>query len=44
LHRKLGFIQEGRLREEYFYNGKHHDEILFGMTVGEYKAANGISD
>ena len=38
LHQKLGFVQEGRLREEYFYNGKHHDELLFGMTLEEYKA------
>jgi RimJ/RimL family protein N-acetyltransferase len=44
LHRKLGFIQEGRLRKEWFWNGEHHDELLFGMTLGEYKAANRMSD
>lgn len=44
LHRKLGFIQEGRLREEYFYNGEHHDELLFGMTLEEYNAAKHKSD
>lgn len=38
LHQKLGFIQEGRLREESFYKGEHHDELLFGMTLEEYKA------
>jgi len=41
LHQKLGFTQEGTLREEWFYNGKHHDEFLFGMTLEEYKVLNG---
>lgn len=40
LHRKLGFIQEGRLRREWFYNGDYHDELLFGLTREEYDAAN----
>lgn len=44
LHRKLGFIQEGRLREKYFYNGEHHDELLFGMTLEEYHATKRTSD
>ena len=38
LHQKLGFVQEGTLRGEWFYNGKHHDELLFGMTLEEYNA------
>ena len=38
LHRKLGFIEEGRLREEGFHNGEHHDEFLFDLTLNEYKA------
>ncbi len=44
LHRKLGFIQEGRLRKEWFWNGKHHDELLFGMTLEEFYATNGMRD
>jgi RimJ/RimL family protein N-acetyltransferase len=44
LHQKLGFIQEGRLRKEWFYNGEHHDELLFGMTLEEYSATNRMSD
>ncbi len=44
LHRKLGFIQEGRLRKEWFWNGEHHDELLFGMTLEEYNATNRTSD
>ena len=43
LHRKLGFVQEGRLRQEWFYNGEHHDELIFGMLLAEYMAANQIS-
>jgi RimJ/RimL family protein N-acetyltransferase len=44
LHQKLGFIQEGRLRQEWFWNGKHHDELLFGMILEEYKTTNRMSD
>ena len=44
LHRKLGFIQEGRLRQDSFYNGAYHDEILFGLLLDEYKATNQIGD
>lgn len=38
LHQKLGFVQEGRLRKEWFFNGQYHDELLFGMTLEEYRA------
>jgi RimJ/RimL family protein N-acetyltransferase len=44
LHQKLGFMQEGRLREEWFYNGKHHDELLFGMTLDEYMSMKRVGD
>jgi RimJ/RimL family protein N-acetyltransferase len=44
LHQKLGFIQEGRLRKEYFWNGEHHDELIFGMLLEEYIAANRMND
>jgi RimJ/RimL family protein N-acetyltransferase len=43
LHRKLGFIQEGRLRREWFFNGDYHDELIFGMTLEEYDATNRMS-
>ncbi|TQR46140.1 GNAT family N-acetyltransferase [Paenibacillus popilliae] len=38
LHRKLGFIQEGRLRSMIYTNGKYHDEVYFGMTKEEFEA------
>ena len=40
LHRKLDFVEEGRLRNDSFYNGDYHDEILFGLLLDEYVAAN----
>jgi RimJ/RimL family protein N-acetyltransferase len=36
LHKSLGFIEEGRRRRMFFYDGKFHDEILFGLTVEEF--------
>ena len=40
LHHKLGFVEEGRLRKESFYNGDYHDELLFGLLLDEYLAIN----
>lgn len=37
LHRKLGFVEEGRLRRHAFVGGEYHDVVLFGMTVEEYR-------
>jgi RimJ/RimL family protein N-acetyltransferase len=37
LHRRLGFIEEGRLRRMVYTRGEYHDEIVFGMTAEEYK-------
>ena len=39
LHKKLGFIEEGRRREVVFMEGHYHDEILFGMTFDEFNLA-----
>ncbi|MDQ6420209.1 GNAT family protein [Paenibacillus sp. LHD-117] len=36
LHEKLGFMQEGRLREMIYTDGEYHDEIHFGMTASEF--------
>lgn len=38
LHRKLGFIEEGRLRRMLFTQGRYHDMFLFGMTAEEFFA------
>jgi RimJ/RimL family protein N-acetyltransferase len=36
LHRKLGFVEEGRRRRRWFFNGESHDAILFGLTREEF--------
>lgn len=36
MHRRLGFVEEGRRRRSHYANGRYHDEILFGMTTEEY--------
>ena len=36
MHEKLGFIEEGRIRRNCFFDGKYHDEVLFGMTREEF--------
>jgi RimJ/RimL family protein N-acetyltransferase len=38
LHRKLGFIEDGRRTRELFCNGTYYDSILFGMTREEFDA------
>lgn len=41
LHRKLGFVEEGRIRENIFTNGRYHDEHWFGMTAAEFRERYG---
>lgn len=36
LHRGLGFVEEGRLRDHVFLAGHHRDLVLFGMTAAEF--------
>ncbi|MFI6094568.1 GNAT family N-acetyltransferase [Lentzea sp. NPDC051213] len=38
LHRKLGFREEGRLRDHEYFAGRHHDVVLFGVTAPEFAA------
>jgi RimJ/RimL family protein N-acetyltransferase len=38
LHRKLGFVEEGRRRRQVFFNGQYYDDILFGLTREEFDA------
>lgn len=37
IHQKLGFIEEGRIRRNCFFDGIYHDEVLFGMTREEFE-------
>ena len=40
LHKKLGFVEEGRRRRQFFLNGRYVDDILFGLTREEFDAAS----
>lgn len=37
LHRKLGFVEEGRRRQHGYSHGEYHDLVLFGMTADEFR-------
>lgn len=36
LHRRLGFVEEGRLRDHVFFGGRHHDLVMTGMLADEF--------
>jgi RimJ/RimL family protein N-acetyltransferase len=38
LHKRLGFIQEGRRRRHVYFNGRYYDDLLFGLTREEFDA------
>ena len=35
-HKKLGFIEEGRLRREYFSGGRFYDSVYLGLTAEDF--------
>lgn len=36
LHRRLGFVEEGRLRDQVFFDGRHHDVVMMGILAAEF--------
>lgn len=40
-YRKLGFIEEGRLRHHAFYAGRFHDFLVMGLLEDEYRHLSG---
>ncbi|MEU9059711.1 GNAT family protein [Streptomyces sp. NPDC048430] len=40
LYRRLGFVEEGRLREHEFFAGGYHDVVLLGITAAEHWATH----
>ena len=40
LHKKLGFIEEGRQRESKYSQGKYHDIIFYGISEEEFRKAH----
>jgi RimJ/RimL family protein N-acetyltransferase len=37
MHRKLGFVKEGRQKQAFFKNGRFLDQVLFGLLKREWK-------
>jgi len=37
LHKKVGFREEGRLRQAMFKNGQYHDQVEFGILREEWR-------
>ncbi|MEU5717597.1 GNAT family protein [Streptomyces sp. NPDC020403] len=40
LYRRLGFVEEGRLRRHEFLAGAYHDVVLLGITAAEHWATH----
>ncbi|MCZ6890408.1 MAG: GNAT family protein [Gammaproteobacteria bacterium] len=38
LHRRLGFVEEGRVRQSLYTSGEFHDALIFGMLIDEFDA------
>jgi RimJ/RimL family protein N-acetyltransferase len=38
MHKKLGYEQEGLLKENIFLDGKYYDELCFGITIDKYNS------
>ncbi len=36
MHKKLGYEQEGILKENIYLNGSYYDEVCFGLTIDKY--------
>ncbi|MER5305964.1 GNAT family protein [Streptomyces lasiicapitis] len=44
LHRRLGFAEEGRLRERVFFAGRHHDLVVMGILADEFAQLHSMSE
>lgn len=42
--RRLGFIEEGRLRDQVFLAGRHHDLVMMGMLADEFAQRHSMSE
>lgn len=38
LHESLGYTLEGRLRRMIYSQGEHHDTLIYGLTIDDFKA------
>jgi RimJ/RimL family protein N-acetyltransferase len=44
LQRRLGFIEEGRLRDHAFFAGRHHDVVIMGMLADEFARLHSMGE
>ncbi|MFE6485711.1 GNAT family N-acetyltransferase [Streptomyces sp. NPDC057757] len=44
LQRRLGFTEEGRLRDHVFLTGRHHDLVMMGMLADEFTQLHSTGD
>ncbi|CAM5452398.1 Acetyltransferase OS=Streptomyces canus OX=58343 GN=AQI96_23430 PE=4 SV=1 [Streptomyces canus] len=44
LHHRLGFVEEGRLRDRVFLAGRHRDLVVVGMLADEFARRHSISE
>ncbi|MFE7571195.1 GNAT family N-acetyltransferase [Streptomyces sp. NPDC057539] len=44
LQRRLGFVEEGRLRDQVFFAGRHHDLVMMGMLADEFAQLHPLSE
>lgn len=41
--RRLGFVEEGRLRDQVFSAGEHHDVVMMGLLADEFAQLHATS-
>ena len=44
LTRRLGFTEEGRLREHVYFAGRYHDLVMMGMLANEFDERHAMSE
>ncbi|MET9661369.1 GNAT family protein [Streptomyces sp. NPDC006510] len=44
LHRRLGFVEEGRLRDHVFLAGRHQDLVMMGMLAAEFAQLHPVGE
>ncbi|MGW4913764.1 GNAT family N-acetyltransferase [Streptomyces sp. NPDC004270] len=44
LHRRLGFVEEGRLRDHVFFAGRHEDLVVMGLLAVEFAQLHSMGE
>ena len=43
VYRKCGFVEEGRLREDYFQDGRYWEQVRMSVLRREWEALHGVA-